>query len=477
MLVNESTLRAVVRKYLLEAISADMIASDFGGFAADVSGLSPILGDAMTRKTACENFMSVRPGWTSHTPRSMIYNRKIDGSNQPKDSIYYLYNYVNLTNFQDVYKTIIEILKKHANDLNVDAGEVEELYGKPLTRSLTNASRTVFTSAQPLPQNLATATGLPVKPVAPGDQAIVDKNMSTINAAVAQAMAGSLPNALQAFFNFTTLPQHAFATYDWSKLNNTRQEAAQPGATVDSIVELLVGAAILSIDKTKFQNFATQYLKSYVSVGIEQTNKWAENYILTTDLLKSGTTPTAPGVAPVPGPTTAAVPATAPAAAAAPAAKPKPKPAGDWNSYVRMTRGGQGAAVQQAWETNAAKFGSDVSYPSFVKWYRTQMKSNGGRHLSPDVIIRLLQQPTPAAPAAATPVATPATPTPVATPATPTPVAAQTPAAPAASQTPQSNWWTDSLRNRSARAADRADRQSARADRTDTRRAKRKANK
>lgn len=413
--------------------------------------------------------MIVNPWGGENSPSAMIQNDTDEGIT-PQQQIEYLYNYVNNNNIKEVYLAIIKILKNHAGDLDADEDEIERLYGSALLRSLTNAAGSAYTSSQPLPQNLATLTGLPVKPVAPGDQAIVDKNMSTINAALAQANARSLSNALQALLDFTTSPTRAFATYDWSKLNNARQEAARPGATVDSIVALLVGAAILSIDKTKFQNFATQYLKSCVSVGIEQTNKWAENYILTTDLLKSGTTPTAPGVAPVPGPTTAAVPATAPAAAGvAPAAKPKPKPAGDWSSYVRMTRGGQGAAVQQAWGNNATKFGGDASYPSFVKWYRTQMNSNGGRHLSPDKIIRLLQQPTPAAAAPAA--------TPVATPATPTPVAAQTPAGPASTQTPQPNVRTDALRNRSARTADRANRQSARADRIDQRRANRKAKK
>ncbi len=455
MLVNESTLRAVVRKYLLKEITLDSVASGVGNTATTVL---PWVGpwanstmDAKTRRSARQNFMVVNPLGGENSPSAMTQNAT-DGGITPQQKIEHLYNYVNNNNINAVYLAIIKILKNHADDLDAEENEIEKLYGKALFTSLINAAGSSFTSAQPLPKETAASLGLPIAPAGPNDVAIVAQLTAQRDKALAQADARSLPNALQAFLDFTTSPQRAFATYDYSKLNNARQGAAQPGATVDSIAALLAGAAILSIDKIKFQEFATKYLKTFADAGIEQANKWAENYILTTDLLKSGTAPTA-------------APAASPAAPApAPAAKPKPKPAGNWDSYVKMTKGGQGAAVKQAWESNAARLGSDISYYSFVSWYRTQMKTSG-HHLSPSEIISLLRGPTPAA---AAPAAAPAAATAAASP----PPAAPTPAASAATGTPPSSRRTDWIRNRADKSDARSSTLNKKANRIDKRKAK-----
>jgi len=297
MLVNQSTLRAVVRKYLLKEITLDSVASVVGNTATMVvPGLAAADSsiDAITRRSARQNFMVVNPWDGSNSPSAMTQNAT-DGSTTPQQKIEHLYNYVNNNNIGVVYLAIIKILKDHAGDLDAEESKIESLYGQALLKSLTRAAGSSFTSAQPLPEETATLTGLPVAPAGPNDVATVAQLTAQRDKALAQADARSLPNALQALLDFTTSRQHAFATYDYNKLNNARQAAVVPGATADSIAALLAGAAILSIDKTKFQTFATQYLKNCVSVGIEETNKWAENYILTTDLLKSGTTPAAPG--------------------------------------------------------------------------------------------------------------------------------------------------------------------------------------
>jgi hypothetical protein len=96
------------------------------------------------------------------------------------------------------------------------------------------------------------------------------------------------------------------------------------------------------------------------------------------------------------------------------------------------------------------------------------MKTNNGRHLSPNEIIRLLQQPTLAAPAAAqTPQAPAATPT-----AAPAASTAPAPAASTATGTPPSNWRTDWMRSRADRKAAKSDTLNKKADRTDKRKNK-----
>jgi hypothetical protein len=333
MLVNESTLRAVVRKYLLK----------------ELNFLGPI-----TRGVAASNFLNVDPDGLANSPDSMIWNPTIDGRYAPQQNIRFLYAYVNQNNFVEVYNAIITILKNHAKDLDANENEIESLYARGLQTSLNAAAKNVFQNSDPLPPEVASLTLLPPTPAGANDATIVAQRDEALAAAATPTAAGankafetSGPNYENRKINCVTKFVNLLKTYglvnDGYVFPNQSLTNYQEIANV--LYQLIDNSELYN--PYKFKILAHEYLKSCYRNNEDRylESNFENAYEHDKTLKTAGATP-----APTPAPA---------AAEAAPAAKPKP--AADWNSYVKMTRGGQGAAVKSAWEAYAARLNGDTS--------------------------------------------------------------------------------------------------------------------